>query len=176
MGIVERDDRLVVRAVPRAIWVLGLVFVASGSFVLTVPLWAPEWRGFGLWERLAVLLIGVAHVGGGAFTASQARATVTDLDRTRGRGSHRVRPLWSGWNASREAAVTEFALDDVRAVEIVRSKDSDGDPVFRLRLWLARSQSLWLQAQPLMGEAYATRLAERIRSFLGLEGSAPSLE
>ena len=168
--IQERGDRLVARDVPLAIWVLGIVFVASGSFVLTVPLWANEWRDLGIWARLAVLLIGVAHVGGGAFTAGQARATVTELDRARGRGSHRVLRLWSGWYGSRDTSCTEFALADARAVEIVRSKDDDGDPVFRLRLWLAGSRSLWLQAQPLMGEAHATEQAVRIREFLALGG------
>ena len=163
------------RDVPGVMWVLGLVFVASGTFVLTAPLWAEEWRDFGLWPRLAVIAIGVAHVGGGLFTAGQPRATVTELDRARGFGARRVRQLWTRWEASSDSAPAEFALADVRAVEVVRSKDSDGDPVFQVRLRLARGESVWLQAQPMTGERYATDQAARIRSFLGL-GSASSSE
>lgn len=174
MRVIDRGDRLVLRDVPGVLWVLGLVFVASGSFVLTAPLWAEEWRDFGLWPRLAVIAIGVAHIGGGLFTAGQPRATVTELDRARGRGSHRVHGLFSRWAGARGGALTEFSLADARAVEIVRSKDDDGDLVFRLRLWLVGSRSLWLQAQPLMGEAHATEQAARIRSFLGLGGTSSS--
>jgi hypothetical protein len=88
--------------------------------------------------------------------------------------SHRVRRLWPRWSESADAAPTEFPLGDVRAVEIVRTTDDDGDLVHRLRLRLAGSRSLWLQAQPLMGEAHATEQAEHIRHFLGLDGSVSS--
>ena len=169
MRLIETGDRLVLRDVPGVIWVLGLVFVASGSFVLSAPLWADEWRDFGVWPRLAILVIGVAHVGGGLFTAGQPRATVTELDRAQGRGARRVRRLWSRWESSLDSAPGEFPLADVRAVEVVRSKDSDGDPVFQLRLRLARGESLWLQSQPASGEARATENAERVRRFLGLD-------
>jgi hypothetical protein len=37
--------------------------------------------------------------------------------------------------------------------------------MFQLRLWLARSQTLWLQAQPVHGEA-RVREAEGVRQFL----------
>ena len=172
MRLIESGDRLVLRDVPGVIWVLGLVFVASGSFVLTAPLWADEWRDFGVWQRLAMIAIGVAHLGGGLFTAGQPRGTVTELDRTRGVGASRVRRLWSRWEPP--DGLGEFALADVRAVEIVRSKDSDGDPVFQLRLRLARGESVYLQGQPAMGEARASANAERIRRFLGLDGTVSS--
>ena len=165
--IVETSDRLVLRDVPGVLWVFGLVFVASGSFVLTAPFWADEWRDFGFWPRLAVFAIGVAHVGGGLFTAGQPRATVTELDRAGGRGAQRVRRLWSRWDPP-DSVPAEFPLADVRALELVRTRDSDGDPVYRMRLWLAGSQALWLQAQPVMGEARAREQAERIRRFLGI--------
>jgi hypothetical protein len=171
--IIETRDRLELRDVPGVLWVLGLVFVASGTFVLTAPVWADEWRDFGLWERLAVFLIGVAHVGGGLYTAGQPHATITELDRARGCGARRERRLWSRWEPSRDSAPGEFALAEVRAVEVVRSKDSDGDPVFQARLRLARGESVWLQAQPASGEALATENAERVRRFLGLGDVGP---
>jgi hypothetical protein len=167
--IIETDSRLVLRDVPGVIWVFGLVFVASGLFVLSVPFLAPEWRGFGLWQRLAVLAIGAAHFGVGLYTTYRARATVTDLDRSQGRGSQRNRGLWSRWQGANGAARTEFALADVRAVEIVQSKDDEGDPMYQLRLCLRDSESLWLQAQPAHGEEAAHERARRVRRFLRLD-------
>jgi len=171
--IIETDSRLVLRDVPRVLWAFGLVFVASGLFVLTIPLWSPEWHGFRLLERLAVLAIGAAHVGGGLFTTNQARATVTDFDRTDGRGTQRIRRLWTRWQGAHGAARTEFALADARAVEIVQSRDGDGDPMYRLRLWLKGSDSLWLQAQPAHGEAAARERAAHVRRFLRLDDPQP---
>ena len=173
MRIIESGSRLVLRDVPIGLWLFGLVFVASGSFVLTVPLWAPEWRDFQLWVRLAILTIGVAHLAGGLYMAGQARATVTELDRATNRGSQRVRRLWSRWRGAHGAERTEFALGDARAVEIVHSKDGDGDPMYQLRLWLAGSESLWLQAQAVHGEARVREQAERVRHFLRLDDVEP---
>ena len=172
MRLIESGDRLVLRDVPGALWMLGLAFVGSGLFVLTVPFWAPEWRDFGPWARLAVLVLGAAHLGGGLMTASKACATVTELDRARGRGSQRVDRLWSRWGGTRGPEPTEFALDDVRAVEIVQSKDDDGDPEYRMRLSLARSETVWLHAQAVPGEAHAREQAARVRRFLGVEDAS----
>ena len=173
MRIIEIGSRLVLRDVPIGLWLFGLVFVSSGSFVLTAPLWAEEWPGFHFWERLAVVAIGVSHLAGGVFMAGQARATVTELDRATNRGSQRVRRLWSRWRGAFGAARTEFALGDARAVEIVHSKDGDGDPMYQLRLWLAGSESLWLQAQAVHGEARVREQADRVRHFLQLDAVEP---
>ena len=173
MRIIETGSRLVLRDVPIGLWVFGLVFVASGSFVLASPLWAAEWGDFKLWIQLAILAIGAAHVAGGLHVAGRARATVTELDRAANRGTQRVRRLWSRWRGAHGAERTEFALGDARAVEIVQSKDGDGDPMYQLRLWLAESESLWLQAQAVHGEARVREQAERVRHFLQLDGAAP---
>ena len=173
MRITETGSRLVLRDVPSVFWLLGLVFVASGSFVLAVPLWSDEWRDFRLLVRLAILTIGVAHLAGGLHFAGQMRATVTEMDRATNRGSHRVRRLWSRWHGADGAERTEFALDDVRAVEIVHARDSDGDSTYQLRLWLAGSESLWLQAQAGYGEAHVRAQAERVRHFLRLDHVEP---
>ena len=167
MRIVAAGDRLELRDTPGAMWVLGLVFVASGLFVLAMPLVADEWAGFAWWERLAILAIGAAHLAGGLSFALAPAATRTVLDRSTGLGAQRVRTL-----ARRPPSHVEFRLAEVRSVEVVRSTDSDGDPTFQLRLWLAGSRPLWLQAQPQLGEAHAQAQAARIRDFLGLAAPA----
>jgi len=161
MRIVETSDRLTVSDVPGGMWALGLLFVLSGSFVLSIPLWALEWRTWSLWERAAVLAIGLGHFAGGLYSTVGPKATRTELDRASGTGWQQVRRLWAS-----VAATEQFELADARDVEIVRSTDNDGDPVFRLRLWLAGSRAVWLQAQTSRGEAQVREAAEAIRRFL----------
>jgi len=163
MRIVETRERLTVSDVPYAMWALGMLFVLSGSFVLSIPLWAPEWLTWSPWERAAVLAIGLGHLAGGLYSTIGPKATRTELDRASGTVCQRVRRLWAA-----AGAAEEFELADARNVEIVRSTDNDGDPVFRLRLWLAGSRSVWLQAQSIRGEARVHEGAERIRRFLRL--------
>ena len=163
MRISETTDRLVVNDTPMGIWLLGLAFVASGTFVLSMPFWSAEWYRMGFWPRAAIVVIGVSHLAGGSYTMLRAAATRTEFDRSRGIGRQVVR-----WLSRRNAGQAQFALEDPRAVEIVRSTDSDGDTIFQLRLWLSGSRSLWLMAQPVHGEQRVLEKAERIRRFLGL--------
>jgi hypothetical protein len=143
-------------------WALGFLFVASGTFALSIPLCAPEWRTWSFWERAAILAIGLGHLGGGLFSTIGPKATRTELDRASRTGWQQVRRLWP----SRSIATERFQLADAREVEIVRSTDNDGDPQFRLRLWLVGSRAVWLQAQPSLGEDNAREHAERLRRFL----------
>lgn len=163
MRIVETPSRLVVRDTPHAMWVLGVVFVATGSFVLSIPFWSADWLAFGPWQRLAVIAIGLGHLAGGVLSTMQLAATQTELDRATGRGTQRVRRLWR-----RAAQTVQFLLGEARGVEVVRLKDNDDDPMFQLRLWLAESRWVWLQAQPVYGETQALQEAARLRRFLGL--------
>jgi hypothetical protein len=163
MRIFETTDRLVLDDVPMAIWLLGMAFVGSGAFVLSIPFWSADWQRFGFWARAAVLAIGAGHLAGGSYTVLRALATRTELDREHGIGRHLVRRPWR-----LHATRAHFPLDDARAVEIVRSTDSDGDPIFQLRLWLAGSRHLWLMAQPAHGEQRVLEKAEHVRRFLRL--------
>ena len=167
MRISETADRLVLDDVPMAIWLLGAAFVASGSFVLSLPLVSTDWSRMGFWPRAAIVVIGASHLAGGLYTLLRAASTRTELDRGRGIGRHVVRGPWRT-----KVGQEQFALDDARTLEIVRSTDSDGDPMFQLRLWLSGSRRLWLMAQPVHGEQRVLEKAERIRRFLGLPGAA----
>lgn len=163
MRIFETANRLVLHDVPIAIWLLGMAFVASGAFVLSIPFWSADWPRMGFWPHAAIVVIGASHLAGGSYTLLRAAETRTELDRGRGIGRQVVHGPWRR-NVSHE----QFALGDARTVEIVRSTDSDGDPMFQLRLWLAGSRQLWLMAQPVHGEQRVVEKAERIRRFLGL--------
>ena len=163
MRITCPGTHLVAADIPGCIWLLGLVFVASGTFVLTVPLFAPEWSTFGPWERAAVLAIGVSHLGGGLWTIRHHAATRTELDRARGTGTHCLRRP-----GERAATVTGFRLAEVRDVDVSEEKDSDGDPVYALRLLLSDGRALRLQGHPAPGATSARERAAAIRQFLRL--------
>ena len=163
MRISESKHRLTVRDTPGALWLLGIGFVASGTLVLSIPFFSTEWRHFVVWERAAVLGIGLGHLCGGLYSALRPASTRTDFDHTTDTGVQRIRRLWPS-----RPIIARFSLRDARALEIVRSTDSDGDPMFRLRLWLVESRALWLQAQPTHGEEQARESATRVRRFLEL--------
>lgn len=162
MRFSETSQRLIATDTPGGVWALGLLFMTTGTFVLSIPFFSADWQHFVLWERLAVLAIGLGHFSGGFASTWRPARTRTELDRATGMGFQRVRTIW------RREVRSAFALADVRAVEIVRSTDNDNDPMFQLRLWLAGSRTLWLQAQAVYGEPGAARDAARVRHFLGL--------
>lgn len=164
MRITHSGSRLVISETPIALWALGLLFVATGCFVLSVPVWAPEWAGLGIWERLGVLAIGLGHLAGGLFTSSQPRATRTEIDLAANTGRVTSRRLWD----TRGGVQGTFNPSAARAVEMVASSDGDGGTVYRLRLWLSRSEVVWLQGQAVHGERYLRARAERIAAFLSL--------
>lgn len=163
MRLTDSGTRLVAADTPGSIWILGLVFVASGTLVLCVPLFADEWAAFGPWERIAVFAIGLSHLAGGLYTIRLHPATRVELDRAGGAGTHLVRHP-----GDRVGSVTRFRLADVRDVGVVQEKDSDGDPVYLIRMLLTDGRELRLQGHPSHGETSAREQAAAIRRFVGL--------
>ena len=163
MRLIRAGEQLVVTDTPGCLWAFALVFVASGTFVLTIPLFSAEWATFGLWERAAVVTIGVGHLAAGLGLLRYHPATRTELDRTNGTGAHRVRLV-----GSPRTTVTTFALSDVLQVRLQESKDSDGDPMYQLRLTLRDGRALFLQGRPTHGEAAAKENLHAIKEFLTL--------
>ena len=151
---------------PGSLWVFGLLFVSSGTLVLSVPFFADGWATFRAWERAAVLVIGLSHLAAGLWTIRRHPATRTELDRATGMGSHRVRRAGSGTRVQ-----TNFPLADVSSVHLRQSADSDGDPMYQLQLSLADHRVLLIQGQPAHGEALAREHLRVIRSFLGRPAS-----
>jgi len=163
MRIQQSASRLVARDTPGCLWLFGLVFVASGTFVLAAVPWAPEWATFTGWERTAILAIGIGHLGGGLWFIRSMPATSLELDRARGTGTHRTRHP-----GDRRAAVLAFRLSDLRDVDVLEERDSDGDPVFVVRVLLADGRALRLHGVTLRARAPAVERAGTILRFLGL--------
>ena len=160
---IENDARLtVVRDIPWGSTIFGLVFVCSGLFVLTIAPRDAQWSGFALWVKASILAIGVAHFWVGCWLVWRRLDTTTTFDHATGEGMHVVRRPWFG-----EPTVTRFRLEDVRTIEIVESKDGDGDPMYQLVLWLSGSRRLALQL-PEHGLTRAASGKARLVAELGL--------
>ena len=170
LRIDESDGTVVVRDTPAGLWVFGSVFVTSGLAVLTIPFLSSAWNGFVLWERAAVVAIGLAHFAGGTWTVRRSVETTTSFDTKSGNASHAVRRPFS-----RRQHTVQFRLGDMRSVEIETSKDSDGDPMYRLRLWLMESRTMPLQGQPMHNRARVELVAASLRRVLSL-GDAQSTD
>ena len=168
MRLIKAGERLAVVDTPGGMWAFALLFVASGTLVLTIPFLADEWATFVLWQRAAVLAIGAAHLAAGLGLIRHHPATRTELDRASGTGVHRVRLV-----GSRRTAVTAFELAEILSVRLQESKDSDGDAMCQLRLTLRDGRPLFLQGRPSHGERAARAALREVRQFLGLgEGTA----
>ena len=162
MRIVERGSVVTISDRPRALWAFGLWFVAGGLVALAMLFVADNRDDLTTLEKLGVAGIGLATLAAGAWVIRTHRSTLTVVDRVSGAGTHEIRAPFA------TAARQRFLLIETRRVEVVRSKDGDGDPMFQLRLWLADSRWLDLQAQPVHGEQRVLRDAARITELLGL--------
>ena len=141
----------------------------SGLIVLSIPIVSDAWHGFVLWERLAVLAIGVGHLTAGSWYVWRYAETVTTFDRTTGEARSVFRRAFSS-----RLQITEFNLDEARALEIHQSVDSDGDPMYQLRLWLSGSRVVDLQSQSSHGRERAEARATALRKALALPNTAPT--
>ena len=164
MRITQSDLRLVARDTPGCLWLFGLMFVASGTFVLASAPFSKEWAGFVALERTTILAIGIAHLAVGLFLIRRTPATVLELDRTRGLGVHRLRHP-----GDREWTVTQFRLADLRDVDVLQSRDSDGDPAYTVRLVLADGRQLKLHCATMAAKAPAEAKAGQVRRFMELK-------
>jgi len=165
----QSADRVVVRDTPGGQWVFGSLFVTSGLVVLSITFASDAWVGFVLWERLAVLAIGVGHLTIGAWYVWRYAETIITFDRTTGEARALLRHPYS-WRPQ----IAEFKLDEMRVIEIKKSVDSDGDAMYQLRLWLSGSRVIELQSQPSHGRERAEDRAATLRSALALPNPPPT--
>jgi len=163
MRIQQSASRLVVRDTPGCLWLFGLVFVMSGTFVLVAAPLSPQWASFTGWERTGILAIGIGHLGGGLWLIRHTPATTLELDRARGTGTHRSRHP-----GDRSETVVAFSLADLRDVDVLEERDSDGDPAFVVRVRLADGRQLRLHGATVRDRARAAERAGEIRRFVGM--------
>ena len=161
MRIDERGHVLTVRATPGCVWIFGLWFVAGGVLAMAMTFLANNADTLAWWERLLAFTIGAACAAGGLFVILQAPAIHAVFDRTTGRAIVTTTGL-------RARERLEFGCRDVSLVDLQEDKDSDGDPMYRVRIWLRDGRKILLHSQPMHGRDWCAARAETIRRFLGL--------
>jgi hypothetical protein len=135
-GVISMRDR----AAP--FWLLGLFLLAGGIMGMAMPLGLANNAGdLEPWERVTSLLIGMGVSSGALWWLAQNPGTMLRLDLTR-RSVIVVR-----WGILGRRTL-QLRFDQLEAVEVEESKDSDGDqmwrPVVRLRSGeTVRLSELW---------------------------------
>jgi hypothetical protein len=168
MRLTETATRFTLDDSARPLRGLGAAFVLSGAFVLSLPFHMGDWVTMPAWQKLGVIVLGLSHLAGGAFTMMQPAASRLDLDQATGDGTLRWRRPWGGERMQHGPdAETRFRLADVTAVDVVRTLD-DGDVGFALVIALRDGRTLPVQANPVADARHVVAHAERMREFLGM--------
>ena len=162
MRLIERGTSIEVRDTPGCLWLLGVWFVAGGVLAMVMPFIATNRDALGWGAKAVVIAIGLGVLAGGVYTLASTPWIRLRLDPM----SRRAVLERGGPFGGRETV--PFAFADVRSIEARPGRDSDGDPVWELRIWLHSGQFLVPHGQPLRGEDHARAQAERLRAAFGV--------
>jgi hypothetical protein len=161
MRIERTPGRLVLRDSAAMVRGLGVAFVASGTFCLGGGVLglgdAPVPAG----ARLALLVIGAAHLAGGLWTVHSHGATRAVFELASGRASVETRALF---RTRRE----DFSIRHAAGVFVREEKDSDGDRWCTLHLLLRDGRIVRLNAVPARGPERLEQAAAALRELLPL--------
>lgn len=132
MRIIREGGRITLRDRAAPYWALGLFLLSGGVLAIAMSLGlATNADELERWERLSSLGLGIGVAAGALLWLAQHRGTQIRLDLTR-----RLLTLVRSGLLGRQ--VRRLSFDELEAVELVESADSDGDPIWRPR---ARLQS-----------------------------------
>ena len=162
MRIHEQGNVLTAQATPGCLWIFGLWFVAGGTLGLVMTFAASNAHELAWWERVFAFGMSAGCAAAGIFVIVGAPAIRAVFDRTNGHAVVTTTGL-------RARSRVEFACRDVCVVDLKEEKDSDGDPMYQVRLWLRDGRSILLQSQPAHGREWCAARADAIRRFLGVD-------
>ena len=135
----ELSERLVLRDKAGCLGLLGLAFVAGGSFVFALLLGAGTGEQPTGWVRALAALIATAHLGAGTWLFLST--PVVSVRLRRDRPVLQLNKRWLFWRRARTIALTEIAH-----FQIGQGEDSDGHPVYRLELRLRSGERVRLHS------------------------------
>ncbi|HEX6054092.1 MAG TPA: hypothetical protein VFZ21_32705 [Gemmatimonadaceae bacterium] len=162
MRVTDRGTMLVIQDTPGCLWIFGTWFMAGGVVALAMPFVAVNRADVSFWVKLLVVGIGIVALGAGWYTIRTSPTTHTELDATSGRVRVRSRVPFSGTH------IDDFAFGDIGVVQVLPSRDSDGDEQFSLRLLLRDGRAIALHTHPSGNRGTVEGVAARIREYLGL--------
>jgi len=167
MRIEERGNVLTTKTTPGCLWTFGLWFVAGGVLAMAAAFAASNADEVPWPARVFAFVTGLCCAAAGLAVIVTAPAVHAVFDRTSGRAIVTTTGL-------RTRSRVEFACRDVCVVDLKQDRDSDGDPMYQLRIWLRDGRAIPLQSQPVHGLAWCAVRADAIRRFLGIKAPRPS--
>jgi hypothetical protein len=145
---------------PLGMRLLGLAFVAGGSFSLYVL--AIDHASLSVRDQVIVALIGAGVAAGGLYTLATTYSTRLRVNLATGDVRYeRTAPF-------RRRLVVEAARRDVEGVAIRQQHDSDGDPWYVLELLVAGAPPLFLTGVGQHGRAELERIGGEVNGTLRL--------
>lgn len=141
MRITHHEDQISLRDRPAPYWALGLFLLAGGVLAVAMPLGlATNANDLMPWERLGTVAIGIGVSAGALWWLERSPGSHVHLDLTR-----RTLRLVRFGRKGREIQI--LAFDDLAAVEVQESTDSEGGAVWRPgRTFAERSNGLAVRA------------------------------
>ena len=130
MKITRSTRQLILQDSPGLHWILGALFLAVGGLFVAGPL--------GLFEnsddlsplmKLSVIAMGCCAVGVGGWVIYQSPLTAIVFDRVQGQLVEKRRGLLGG-------STTRCRLADISTVCVVKDRDDEGDPIYRVAVSL----------------------------------------
>lgn len=162
MRLIHDGDRMVLRDTPGCFWLLGLMFVGSGTLAALAGVGLVDGDSeIGFWARAAILFIGAGHLFGAFLLLRASHATEMVLDRVNRVVTVRTRGV-------RRVTEERHRFSDVAAIDVLARKDGDGDLTYTLRLWLRDSTVIPLHSTPAQSREALDEHARVLRDFIGI--------
>jgi hypothetical protein len=155
-----RAERLVVRDRAGCLWLMGLAFAAGGVTVLALLFGARSGARPAGWGSILVALIGCAHIAAGTWLMVSTPNTTVRL-----RHDRPILQISKRWLL--HYRTREIHLDQIAHFHIRKSEDSEGDPVYRLWLYLRTGEELPLHSVALHAREELDAVTDRLRSWSG---------
>jgi hypothetical protein len=165
MQIEETPEQLILRDRPGCIWGLGLFFLLIGGlFALGPWFFFTDRAETPFWQTLLASAMGWVGVSVALWLIARTPHTTVLFDRLA-----RTINIQRWGLAGRK--IETYTFSEAAGFEVVQEKDTEGDPIFRLRLNLRSGQSTWLTMVHLHADDAYVEAATRARRYLGLADS-----
>jgi len=161
MRVRERGSTLEVHETPVLFWLFGLLFVFGGLVFFLGPLGLFQDAGrIRWWLRIVISAFGAIAVGVGVWQLLGAPRSRLVIDRS----TRRVRMDRVGL---RGRSSEEWSVDSIAAVELLEDRDDEGNPIFKLRLFLRDAEPVAISPLWSHGRERLEEVARAVSASVG---------